>query len=40
MKILVTGSTSFIGSHICKELLDQGYQVCAFHRPNSPLTVL
>jgi dihydroflavonol-4-reductase len=40
MKILVTGSTGFIGSHICKALLDQGRQVRAFHRPNSPLTAL
>ncbi len=40
MKILVTGSTGFIGSHICKALLDRGCQVRAFHRPNSPLTAL
>jgi nucleoside-diphosphate-sugar epimerase len=30
MKILVTGSTGFIGSHICKALLDQGYQYAPF----------
>lgn len=36
MRALVTGSTGFIGSHICKALLNQGYQVRAFHRPTSP----
>ncbi len=27
MKILVTGSAGFIGSHICKKALDKGYEV-------------
>ena len=40
MKILVTGSTGFIGSQLCKALLDRGYDVRAFHRPSSPLTAL
>lgn len=32
---LVTGSTGFIGSKLCRALLEAGYQVRAFHRPNS-----
>jgi dihydroflavonol-4-reductase len=37
---LITGSTGFIGSRLCRELLAAGYQVRAFHRPNSSLTLL
>jgi dihydroflavonol-4-reductase len=37
---LVTGSTGFIGSHLCHDLLAKGDRVRAFHRPNSPLTLL
>jgi len=40
MKALVTGSTGFIGSHICRALIGKGYQVRAFHRPSSPLRLL
>ncbi|MBN1536342.1 MAG: NAD-dependent epimerase/dehydratase family protein [Anaerolineales bacterium] len=40
MLALVTGSTGFIGSHICQALVTQGTQVRAFHRPGSPLTLL
>jgi dihydroflavonol-4-reductase len=40
MLALVTGSTGFIGSHICQALVTQGTHVRAFHRPGSPLTLL
>ena len=40
MKALVTGSTGFIGSHLCRALIEQGWQVRAFHRPTSLLKVL
>jgi dihydroflavonol-4-reductase len=40
MRALVTGSTGFIGSHICQSLLEEGVQVRAFHRPSSPLRLL
>lgn len=37
MKILVTGSTGFIGSHLCRALVAQGHRVLAFHRASSSL---
>jgi dihydroflavonol-4-reductase len=37
---LVTGATGFIGSHLCRALLESGYRVRAFHRPTSPLAAL
>lgn len=40
MKALVTGSSGFIGSHLCSELLSRGYEVRAFHRASSALRLL
>ena len=40
MKILVTGSTGFIGGALCRELVAQGYEVRAFHRTTSNLRLL
>ncbi len=40
LKVLVTGSTGFIGSNLCRALLAQGHQVRAFHRQTSQLTTL
>ena len=40
MLALVTGSTGFIGSHLCRALLARGHTVRAFHRPGSPLRAL
>lgn len=35
MKILVTGSTGFIGGQLCRALVERGHQVRAFHRSTS-----
>ncbi len=40
LKILVTGSTGFIGSHLCRALVERGHRVSAFHRPTSILRLL
>lgn len=40
MKVLVTGSTGFIGAHLCRALAARGDEVRAFHRPTSRLTLL
>lgn len=40
MDVLVTGANGFIGSHVCKALLERGYQVRALVRPTSDLRSL
>lgn len=40
MKVLVTGSTGFIGSHLCQALVEEGHEVLAFHRSTSTLRML
>lgn len=40
IKALVTGATGFIGSALCRALLEAGYEVRAFHRPNSNLLLI
>jgi dihydroflavonol-4-reductase len=37
---LVTGSTGFIGSRLCADLLNAGFLVRAFHRHSSPLALI
>jgi dihydroflavonol-4-reductase len=39
-RVLVTGSTGFIGGALCKELVQRGYKVRAFHRSSSNLDLL
>jgi len=40
MRILVTGSTGFIGASLCRALVAKGHQVRAFHRPTSTLRLI
>lgn len=40
MKALVTGATGFVGSHVCRGLLEAGHEVRAFHRPSSKISQL
>lgn len=40
MKVLVTGSSGFIGGALCRALCEQGHQVVAFHRASSTLRLL
>ncbi|MFQ9074279.1 MAG: NAD-dependent epimerase/dehydratase family protein [Lachnospiraceae bacterium] len=35
MRVIVTGATSFIGSHAVQALVSQGFEVCALIRSNS-----
>lgn len=40
MRALVSGSTGFIGGALCRALVENSYQVRAFHRETSNLTLL
>ncbi len=40
MNVLVTGSTGFIGSHLCRALLEKRHRVLAFHRAESDVSQL
>ncbi len=36
MKILLTGGSGFIGSHVCRELLTHDHEVAVLHRGEAP----
>jgi CDP-paratose synthetase len=36
-KILITGATGFLGSHLCRHLIAMGHQIVALVRPNANL---
>ncbi len=40
MKVLVTGATGFVGSNVCRELINHGYQVKILHRSTSSLRAI
>ncbi len=40
MRVLVTGSTGFIGGALCRTLVNQSFEVRAFHRETSNLSLL
>src|SRR5688572_9368306 len=40
MKVLVTGGTGFIGSHVVRALVEAGHEARVLHRHNSKLTAL
>ncbi len=39
-KVLVTGTTGFVGSYLCRELLKRGYEVHGVKRSSSPLDLV
>lgn len=40
MKVLVTGATGFLGSHLCRRFVLEGHEVTAFRRPESNTALL
>ncbi len=40
MKILITGATGFLGSHLCRRLNCEGHEVTIFRRPTSNIAPL
>ncbi len=40
MRVLITGATGFVGTHVTRVVVDQGHDVCALVRPTSNLAVL
>lgn len=40
MRVLITGATGFLGSHLCHRMMEEGYQVRILCRPTSSLSCL
>jgi dihydroflavonol-4-reductase len=40
MKVLVTGATGFVGSHLCRTLVERGFHVTALRRSTSNIDLL
>ena len=40
MKVLITGATGFLGSHLCRRMAGAGFQVTAACRPSSNILIL
>ena len=38
MKVLITGGTGFVGSHLTETLLEKGFEVSLLHRKTSDLS--
>ena len=38
MRVLLTGATGFLGSHLCRMLVERGHEVLAYRRPSSDLS--
>lgn len=40
MKVLITGATGFLGSHLCRRFAQEDYEVTVFRRPGSSTTLI
>ena len=40
MRVLITGATGFLGSHLCRRFVHEGHDVTALHRPTSTLSAI
>src|SRR5262249_53652867 len=40
MKVLITGATGFLGSHLCRRIVEEGHEVRVLIRPTSNSEIL